>query len=167
MRGGGHEIGRVSPWKGNRLPPRFRFETLALQFPCRQAHVLYRRRRRGRHFLVAASALVFMILSCPSPLLPFPLLMFWSSLICDPITESCFLIRFSSEVAMIRREFCPCADAADSSWELALPVRPASTLIGSEAAVPRTVRQEASAITRLLSMPDGTRAGLFLQLTGL
>ena len=43
LRGSGHNIGRVSPWKGDRLPARFRFETLALQFSCRQAHLLYRR----------------------------------------------------------------------------------------------------------------------------
>ena len=133
MRGGGHDIGRVSPWKGNRLPPRLRLMALALL--CRNlARLLYRRRRRGRHFLVAASALVFIILSCPLLLLPFPFVLVWSFSICEHITESCFLMRVSSDVAIIRRGFCPCTDAADSSWELALPVRPASTLIGLEVA---------------------------------
>ena len=134
MRGAGHHIGWVLPWKGNRLPPRLRFIALALR--CRRlARLLYRRGRRGRPVLGAASALGFIILSCPLPLLPFPLLLFRSSLICDPITESCFLIRCSSEVAIISRGFCPCAGAAEISWELALPARPASTLIGPEAAV--------------------------------
>ena len=44
--GGDLQSGRASP-KGGRQITCFRFETPAPQFPCRQAHLLYRFRRRG------------------------------------------------------------------------------------------------------------------------